>query len=101
MFVIFFVFPFLIHVLILFVACNEYVRKDHFDTRVGVFNVVSNGATKVSIIPWVHDSFITFASRGLSIDILIRVPFFSYNVIVAFVDQEKTINQVFGVGSMD
>jgi hypothetical protein len=48
----------------LFVTCNEFVGKDHFDTRVGVFNVVSNGATKVFIIPWVHDSFITFASRG-------------------------------------
>jgi hypothetical protein len=33
MFVNFFVFPFLIHVLILFVACNEFVGEDHFDTK--------------------------------------------------------------------
>ncbi len=63
MFVIFFVFAFLIHVLISFVTCNEFDGKDHFDTRVGVFNVVSDGATNFFIIPWVHDSFITFASR--------------------------------------
>jgi hypothetical protein len=72
--------------LILFVVCNEFVGENHFDTRVGVSNVMSNSATKVSIIPWVHDSFITVASRGLFVDILIRVPSFSYNVIVVFVD---------------
>jgi hypothetical protein len=101
MFVIFFVFSFLIHVLILFVVCTEFVGENHFDTRVGVSNIMFNSATKVSIIPWVHDSFIIVAYRGFFFDILIRVPSFSYNVIVGFVDKKKTITFCVSVGSMD
>ncbi len=51
----------------------------------------NNNATKQSIILWVHDSFIIVASRGLSVDIFIRVPSFSYNVIVVFVDQRRQL----------
>ncbi len=85
--------------MILFAAYNnEFVGKDHFDTKVGVSNVVYNGVTYFYFIPWVHDFFIIVASRGLFASIFIRVPSFSYNVIFAFADREKIIGQVFGVG---
>jgi hypothetical protein len=42
-------------------TCFDFVGKDHFDTKVGVSNVVSNGATNFVIIPWVHDFFIIVA----------------------------------------
>jgi hypothetical protein len=70
----FFVFVFLIHYLILQV-CNDFVGEEHFDTRVGVIDVVSNGVPKGSPMPWVHDSSIVVTYGGPPFNILIGVPF--------------------------
>jgi len=96
----FLVFVFLIRFLILQV-CNDFVGEEHFDTKVGVISVVSNGVVGGFYVLRVHKFSIVIASRRLPFDILTGVPSFNCSVIVAFVDQKKIISQVIGVGSMD
>jgi len=96
----FLVFVFLIHFLILQV-CNDFVGEEHFDSRVGVINVVFNGVVGGSYVLRVHKFSIVVASKRCPFDILIRVPSFNCSVSVAFVDQEKIISPVLSVGSMD
>jgi hypothetical protein len=93
----FFVFVFLIHFLILQV-CNDFVGEEHFDIGVGVIGVVSNGVPRGSSIPLVHDSSIVVTYGGPPFDILIGVPFSRCNVTTTFIDWEKIVIQVLGVG---
>jgi hypothetical protein len=64
----------------------------------GVVGAMSNGLMGVYIHPGVYDSFVGVASRSPSFDIFIKVPYFSFNVYVAFGDRKKMANQVLGVG---
>jgi hypothetical protein len=101
-----YVFGFLAFFFFFYVFCflkffNYFVGEEHFDTRVGVISVVSNGVVGGSYVLRVHKFSIVVAFGRLPFDILTRVPSFNCNVSVAFVDQEKIVSQVIGVGSMD
>jgi hypothetical protein len=65
------------------------------DIRIGV----SNGATRATITPMVHDYIIVGVSRGPS-NILIRLTSSSYSVLVASIDWPKKVTQVPPIGSM-
>jgi hypothetical protein len=67
----------------------------------GVVGGVSNGAMGVYVHPRVCDSFVGVASRNNSSNILTWVPSPSSNVSMAFKNQQKMVNQVFGVAFMD
>jgi hypothetical protein len=63
----------------------------------GVVGVVSDCVMGVYVCLGVHNSFVGVAFGSL-FDILTGVPSSNSNVFVAFGDQHKMANQVFGVG---
>lgn len=85
-------------------VCNDFVREEHFHIGVGVFSVMSNGATRVFVIFQVHEIFVVIvAFGGPCFDILTKVLSSSHNVIVASTNQDKIVSEVHNVNvsSMD
>jgi hypothetical protein len=77
----------------------DFVETNNVDIGVGV----SNGVVGTTIIPMVHDFIIAsvFSVFGGLFNILIGVTSFSYNVPIVSIDWQKSILQVFVVGSKD